>query len=397
MMRLKESIPEWADEKLSLELPIIRSRGKGQGLEYLKSFPENVSDVAKYIAAFASSNTGMILLGVNDKGDLIGLKGLKSQRARDMLLQRIEGICRGSVKPSITPAVTFAVENKKIALVLSIPKGLQPVYYCNNIPYIRDNIHSRPAKPFEVIQLIQSWLTGSVEGIQGETPDEHNFLFILAHVLTNVIIFGEEIENRNINPWLDLLRAVFANCENDLHLLASKDYATKLNLADDLEDLAAQAAIVRSYRHYLGKSTWRKFVKLVKSASDQAKKIKKERIDVITLPQELVETAMITVKDCNDSLISLANRAEEIVEAGQVDQVQKDASGIGLKLLQLSQFGLDRLDPISLNSLGEIGTDLHLVETLRTYSDGGKSIRQILKKLYTNSEKLQSLTEGLQP
>jgi len=103
MIRLKESIPEWADEKLSSELPILRSRGVGQSLQYAESFPENVSEIAKHFAAFASSNTGMILIGVTDRGDLRGKKGLKSQKARDFLLQRVEGISRGSIKPSITP------------------------------------------------------------------------------------------------------------------------------------------------------------------------------------------------------------------------------------------------------------------------------------------------------
>src|SRR3990172_1448125 len=95
-------IPDWADEALSRDLPVLRSRGESQELEYKSEFPTNARDLGKEIAAFASSNTGTILIGVADSGDLIGLPECKSPEGRDQVIRRLEGISKGTVKPSIT-------------------------------------------------------------------------------------------------------------------------------------------------------------------------------------------------------------------------------------------------------------------------------------------------------
>jgi predicted HTH transcriptional regulator len=107
------SFPKWADEQLSNDLPKLRARGENQDLEYIESFPSNARELGKEIAAFASSNQGTILIGVADNGDLIGLNKAKTLEARDELIQRIEGICKGTIKPSITPIARFACEDNR--------------------------------------------------------------------------------------------------------------------------------------------------------------------------------------------------------------------------------------------------------------------------------------------
>jgi ATP-dependent DNA helicase RecG len=101
--------PDWADHNLSAELPILRARGENQELEYIEGFPENVRELAKEIAAFATSNQGTILVGVSDEGDLIGLREAGKSEGRDAFLRRLECICSGTVKPAITPTARFAV------------------------------------------------------------------------------------------------------------------------------------------------------------------------------------------------------------------------------------------------------------------------------------------------
>ncbi len=68
------ALPDWADTRLSGELAILRSRGEGQNLEFKREFPKQATDLAKEIAAFATSNQGTILLGVSDSGDLVGAR-----------------------------------------------------------------------------------------------------------------------------------------------------------------------------------------------------------------------------------------------------------------------------------------------------------------------------------
>jgi predicted HTH transcriptional regulator len=143
------SLPDWADKKLSEDLPILRARGENQDIEYMVQFPQSARELGKEIAAFATSNPGTILIGVSDDGGIEGLDNASSHTERDNLIKRIEGICRGVVKPALTPTARFTVEDGKIVLIVIVPKGNQPVYYCNDIPYIRHLSQSRPADPHE--------------------------------------------------------------------------------------------------------------------------------------------------------------------------------------------------------------------------------------------------------
>jgi ATP-dependent DNA helicase RecG len=101
------AIPAWADIELSRDLLEIAAAGEHQNLEMKERFPVTTRDLAKEIAAFATSNTGIILLGVSDNGEIIGLRDCTTKDGRAQLIQRIEGICANVVKPTITPAFRF--------------------------------------------------------------------------------------------------------------------------------------------------------------------------------------------------------------------------------------------------------------------------------------------------
>ena len=58
--------PEWADDQWSKDLPVLRARGENQDLEYMESFPQTARDLAREIAAFATTNQGTILIGVSN-------------------------------------------------------------------------------------------------------------------------------------------------------------------------------------------------------------------------------------------------------------------------------------------------------------------------------------------
>jgi ATP-dependent DNA helicase RecG len=125
----------------------------------MREFPSNTRELAKEIAAFASTNVGTILIGVSDEGDLVGIPDATEPQIRDSLVRRIEGLCNGPIQPSITPSPSFAEESDLIVLVLRIPRGNQPVYYCQHVPYVRHMTEARPARPDEVIERVEEWLS----------------------------------------------------------------------------------------------------------------------------------------------------------------------------------------------------------------------------------------------
>jgi Putative DNA-binding domain len=96
-------MPPWADADLSQRLSHLAASGERQDLEYKERFPAQARDLAKEIAAFATSNSGTILLGVAKSGEIVGLADCETASGRESLLDRIAGICAKTVTPSITP------------------------------------------------------------------------------------------------------------------------------------------------------------------------------------------------------------------------------------------------------------------------------------------------------
>ena len=160
MAGAEDKFPEWADEALSKRLKQLRAQGEGQTLEFKRELEDNANQLEKEIAAFAASNPGLILIGVNDDGSLVGLPGLDEADVRDALRGRVEGLGR-AIKPAVTPRISFAVEDGKTVLAVEIGNCTQPVYYSNNIPYVRHVTQAQPAEPHEVIDHVRTWLDGS--------------------------------------------------------------------------------------------------------------------------------------------------------------------------------------------------------------------------------------------
>src|SRR6476646_4766966 len=88
------TIPAWADAEYSKQLPEIRVGGEGQHVEFIVDFSDEPREVAKEVAAFATSEGGNILLGVRNDGTVAGLK----VDDHDKILHRVQGIVR-TVQP----------------------------------------------------------------------------------------------------------------------------------------------------------------------------------------------------------------------------------------------------------------------------------------------------------
>lgn len=121
-------LPEWADAECSRDLPSLRKKGEGQYLEYMQAYPSQARDLAKEMAAFATAGGGLILIGIDDSGGLVGLSDVNEMSARDSYLNRIQGLAHGKVDPPITPKVGFACEGQHAVLFVRVHKGSQPVY-----------------------------------------------------------------------------------------------------------------------------------------------------------------------------------------------------------------------------------------------------------------------------
>lgn len=372
---------QWADHEASVQLPILRAQGESQALEYMREFPANTRELAKEVAAFATSNAGTILIGVDNSGDCIGLPNVENATERDSLLQRIEGVCHGAVKPSITPTARFAQEGGQTVLVLTVPKGGQPVYYASGVPYIRHITSSRPAEPHEVIELVlkANRLAPNATATVDEAPDERIlFLADLMKPLVRVKILGDEIDERMINPWLDTWRAQFADAAAELRQAAVKQIAIVEKLETALLDTAEALNAVASMPLHLGSGS-----DLSKAADEALKKSDSllARVSPEVVPHVDRAQLLDQLDELERELELLAGEAEAARVAGGIEDLQAHAAELGDRILFTAQYGVNRLVPDLRSKLTDCGRRLHLAETRRTYLDGGISVNKIVDEV----------------
>lgn len=363
-------------------------------MEFKEIFPQNTRDLAKEIAAFATSNQGTIIVGVSDSGDLVGIKGAEDQKERDSILKRLEGICRGTVKPAITPIAKFAYENESVVLVINVPHGKQPVYYSGNTPYVRHLTESRPAEPHEVVDLISEHLINRGIG-EDEGGDElrSGFYSDLARIIGDTLIYADQVDERNVNPWLDQWRSTFGYAAEELRELAAQDMAKDDNLDEELRDIANSLDKVSKFRLTLGCGP--ELDKLVKKAKEKLESIKGSKIDNIALSQDSLNHIKETIITTARKLRDLVARSNDLVESGNIEELQEDASELGYDILRVAKYNITNLGEGVKESLIDVGRTLHIIETMRIYMDGGASMRAIVEKIAQSSDDLETIIKDI--
>jgi hypothetical protein len=148
-------VPIVLDER-RLDIADLISDGEGQAVDF-KDYGSVDSadlqrDLARHIAAFATSGGGVLLIGVRNDGAISGISGADSVEGRDRWRKALFAASRG-VKPAIIVAPEFVDADGAPVLAVRIPRGREPVYYFSNRPYVRDGQASRPAEPDEVKAL----------------------------------------------------------------------------------------------------------------------------------------------------------------------------------------------------------------------------------------------------
>lgn len=386
--------PQWADELLSRDLPILRSRGESQDMEYKVDFPENTRDLGKEIAAFASSNSGTILIGVSDSGDLVGLPSCKTPEGRDQIIQRLEGISKGTVKPAITPIARFAVEGDAIVLVLTVPKGTQPVYYSSNIPYVRHLTEARPAEPHEVIETVSEYLKQAAASSVTASSNEKSELYSqLARILAEVLVFVDEAQEREFNPWLDLWRSEFGYFAVELREIAISQLAIEEGIDAVLKELADRLDYAANLRLYLGGGG--DLTQAVEQVGELALRVMSQHIAKIPLAEDSLEQVKELIRVSARKLNDLVSRSTELVNSGRVEELQSEASTIGRLIAKLGYYHIDQLGENFKARLQKIGHLLHLTETMRLYLDGGLSISAIVDRVSGCNQDLSNIVDEL--
>ena len=286
----------------------------------------------------------------------------------------------------------FAVEGTELVLVVLVPKGSQPLYYSENRPYLRHLSESRPAEPHEVVDLVRTWLQSNAPASM-EEDESSEITTELLRLLTDVIVYGEEISQREINPWLDLVLNQLRYASATLRQVSALPVAVENGLTPELESLADSLDAILAIPIVLG--YWDNFEKHVRQAVEQARSIKSRFFDAYVLPARHQSEVREALQSQVRKLRSLDGRAEKLIDQGRLDDVQTEASEIGLALLHIGYLPLDDLGAGLSEVIQDIGHDLHLIETAQIYMDGGKSVRAIIDRIKADRQRLEEAVASI--
>ncbi len=115
------------------------------------------SDLKKEIIAFANTNGGIIYIGVQDSGEIIGVDNA------DFVMQQISNSLRDSIRPDVSMFTNIELlqENNKFFIKLTISQGTKKPYYLSDKGlkptgvYVRSGTTAAPASEDAIRMMIK--------------------------------------------------------------------------------------------------------------------------------------------------------------------------------------------------------------------------------------------------
>jgi len=306
-----------------------------------------VRDLGKEIAAFASTNDGVILLGISDSGEVVGLAELRTSGGRAGLIQRIEGIVANSVKPTVTPHVSIADIGGEPIAALFVERGSAPLYYASGVPHIRQLTSSRAATPDEVIERILAWRSA-----KGTEPREDDYLSSVLEVVLEILTDCTDASDRDrlLGDYGELKRREWGHLCDQARILAAQEPKLHRGIAADLEMLAARLEVASSERPQRG-GGFEALEARVEEVNAAAIHVKQRWLDgeLTRGSKEGIEAQVVPIIRL---VVGLAERANELAwRPGGLRELQGKAGGFGRALLKASCLGVGFGDEIQRSEL----------------------------------------------
>jgi len=133
------------------ELIQLLDQGEGQQVEFDKVIP-SPDDIAREYVAFANSDGGHLILGIDDKN-----KHLMGVDIDENSLDKLMKIGQEKCVPVINPNIEIMERSGKKILSITINEGDEKPYRTDEICYIRDGNISRPAREREEEEIKSPW------------------------------------------------------------------------------------------------------------------------------------------------------------------------------------------------------------------------------------------------
>ncbi|MBC8228873.1 ATP-binding protein [bacterium] len=106
------------------------------------------NQLAGEMVAFANTYGGRILLGIDDEGNIVGVK-------RENIDEWIANISSNNCQPTILPQISRIRVNGNIVIIIEVQKGVEPHKVSDGRYYIRVGSINREMSTFELARLFQ--------------------------------------------------------------------------------------------------------------------------------------------------------------------------------------------------------------------------------------------------
>ena len=128
-------------------------RGENLHTEFMQ-WPVHPDDLAAAMTAFANTDGGRIVLGVDDHGQVVGL----AESDRDRVAQVADNVAFHNIHPPVTVVLETVTDAQgRVVLIAQVPQGSQRPYRTNRgVYYIRMNSGRRQASREELLRLFQA-------------------------------------------------------------------------------------------------------------------------------------------------------------------------------------------------------------------------------------------------
>ncbi|ETX07007.1 MAG: hypothetical protein ETSY2_13725, partial [Candidatus Entotheonella gemina] len=136
-------------DEIKLSQRIVR--GEDLYTEF-KLWPLHVNSLAETLVAFANTDGGQLLLGIDDAGNIIGVE------EPDRTMRTVDNVAYNNCEPPLTVRQeTVPYASGALVVIVNIPKGDQRPYRTNTGRYtVRTTSGRRPASRQELLRLFQA-------------------------------------------------------------------------------------------------------------------------------------------------------------------------------------------------------------------------------------------------
>lgn len=361
-----------------IDIESILSKGETQSIEFKKSLNQ-MREACKSLCGMLNTveGFGRVIFGISPENEIVGLEG-DLDSIQKTLVQHI----KQKFEPSITISLLLEEHEKKNILILSAERARGVKYYeYDGRTYIKEG-STRRVMTIKEKEMLQR--TPYIDPV-------YNLIIEIAPHIFDIIIFGEQYEQRIVKPWFDILRNQYRKIFKILIEFAFKDVLIQKGLDKKLIELSNSLEKIINMRLCFGCS--QELEILFQSTIGKATSFKQNEIDLIPLSEDFYNNFKETILMNNNKLFVLNKRAGEMIKNYRSEEIQSEASEIGYSLLKLSFYNVQQIPNEFRLGLHDIAEKLHLLETFKFYSNQKKPIKTMEDIVNNLSTRLNALIE----